>query len=379
MTEIGLTAKGLQDLQRDVIETGLCIMCGACMGHCPYLRKYNGRPVVLDACDSSEAECYQYCPRTPTDWNMLNLTAFGEPYTLDGLGTVKEMFLCRSTNSHIHQKGQDGGIVTTLLTAAMEAGLIDAAIAVKISEDGSTDGFVARSQAEILQCAGNSYEASFSLEAFNRLPKDSNERLGVVGLPCQVEALTKMRAYTSPNRTNVDNIKIIVGLFCGWAMLPYEFHKFLQGIVDLRQLVKFDIPHHPADSFDVYDVSGVKSIKLDDIRQFINPGCRYCLDMTSEFADISVGSGRRMFGWNTVFIRSERGKELYQRAKANGMIEEAPYPGANLEHLKQSSLNKKSLALQAIIDKSSRKDNLLYLDTSSAIKEEFIRLLDKNG
>jgi coenzyme F420 hydrogenase subunit beta len=373
---MGLSAKGLQDLEKEVIEAGLCIMCGACLGHCSYLRRHSGRVVVLDACDSFEVECYQYCPRTPTDWDMLNLTAFGEPYTLDGLGTVKDMFLCRSTNSHIHQKGQDGGIVTTLLTAAMEAGLIDATVAVKMSQDGSTDGFVARSKAEILQCAGNSYEASFSLEAFNRLSKDSNERLGVVGLPCQVEALTKMRAYPSQNRTNVNNVKIIVGLFCGWAMLPYEFHKFLQGIIDFRRLVKCDIPHHPADSFDVYDVSGVKSIRLDDIRQFINPGCGYCLDMTSEFADISVGSGRRMFGWNTVFIRSERGKELYQRARAKGMIEEAPYSSTNLEHLKQSSLNKKSLALQAIIDKSSDKDNLLYLDASLAIKEEFLRLLE---
>ena len=368
-------ASQLQQLKRDVIDAGLCIMCGACLNHCPHIVRYKGRVVVLDDCDRNEAECYGYCPRTPTDWDLLSQTAFGVPYNVDGIGTVRNVFLCRSTSSQIHHEGQDGGVITALLTVALESGLIDAAVEARIADDKSSSGFVARDKEGIIQCAGNNYEASFSLEAFNSLPRDNTERLAVVGLPCQIEALTKMRASASQTRASVENIKFALGLFCGWALLPFQFHRYLREKIDLQQVVKFDIPHHPADTFDIYTTAGVESIKLDDIREFINPACSYCLDMTSEFADISVGSGRRIFGWNTVIIRSKRGEELFEKARANGLLETAPLPSASLEHLKVASLNKKKRALGNIIEKSGSKDNPLYLKGPFTKREAFSSLI----
>ena len=97
--------------------------------------------------------------------------------------------------------------------------------------------------------------------------------------------------------------------------------------------------------------------------------------MTSEFADISVGSGRRMYGWNTVIIRSQRGLELYEKARTRGLIAEIPYPGENLEHLKQASLNKKRRALESIIARSGSKDDLIYLSGSAARRQELLSLI----
>jgi len=379
LAAVSSTAKGLRDLQKEVLDAGLCTMCGACVGHCPYLRRYEGRVVVLDNCDLGNGDCYRYCPRTPTDWDVLNQTAYGAPYTLDGLGTVRHVAMCRSTSSQIHQRGQDGGVVTALLTLALDEGLIDAAVAAITSDDWSPLGIVARSEREILRCAGNSYEASFSLEALNRLPEESQERLAVVGLPCQVEALAKMQAYHTKATARIRNVRLVLGLFCGWALMPRAFHEFLRKTVDPRQVIKFDIPHHPANSFDIYDRSGAISIELDRIRPFVNPGCSYCLDMTSEFADISVGSGRRMYGWNTVVIRSERGQELYEMAQSKGVIAETAYPEENLVHLKRASLNKKKLALERIIHKSGSKDDLIYLAGSATRRQEFLSLLEQGS
>jgi coenzyme F420 hydrogenase subunit beta len=236
---------------------------------------------------------------------------------------------------------------------------------------------VARSEEEVLRCAGNSYEASFSLEALNRLPEESQERLAVVGLPCQVEALGKMRAFPTSDAARIKNVRLTLGLFCGWALLPHAFHEFLRHTVDPREVVKFDIPHHPANTFDIYDRSGVISIGLDRIRPFVNPACSYCMDMTSEFADISVGSGRRMYGWNTVVVRSERGQELYEKAKARGMIAEMAYPRENLAHLKRASLNKKKQALENITRKSGSSDNLIYLACTASRRQDFLSLLER--
>ena len=62
-----MNAKGLRELQEEVLETGLCAYCGACAGACPYLVSYKGRIVILDNCTIPEPQCYKYCPRTDTD------------------------------------------------------------------------------------------------------------------------------------------------------------------------------------------------------------------------------------------------------------------------------------------------------------------------
>lgn len=359
-------------LQKEVLEQNLCVGCGACLGYCPYFKKRKGTVVLVDQCNLFEGECYKYCPRTHLDLSAISQRIFGVAYSFDELGTVKDVFMARSADPVIHQAGQDGGTITTLLMAAMEEGVIDAAVVTRMSDDKSPSGFLARNRAEILRCAGNSYEVSFVLEALNRIPKENNQKLGVVGLPCQVEALAKMKVDPTQNRVSIDNIKLVLGLFCGWALLSNGFHQFLRENVDLSQVVKFDIPHHPADTLDLYTMAGVKSVKLDEIRKFINPACSYCWDMTSEFADISVGSGRRIFGWNTVVVRSKTGAELIDLAKRKGMLVTQPLPEASLSHLRKASLNKKKRALNEIIAKTGDKRKLLYLGLAEAVVERIL-------
>jgi coenzyme F420 hydrogenase subunit beta len=341
-----MEVKGPKELFKEVIDSGLCALCGACTDSCPYLTWYKGRIVLIDNCSRSEGQCYQYCPRTSTDFDAVSQRVFGAPFNKDGLGVAREVFLARSTDAEIGERGQDGGVVTTLLSVALAEGIIDGALETKMSEDKIPYGFIARSREELLQCAGNSYEVSPVLETLNRIPSDSAEKLGVVGLPCQVEAIAKMKTYPPQNRVNIDNIKLVIGLFCGWV-LTNGFHQLLEEKFDLREVVKFDIPHHPAHTFDVYTKSGKESIELEEIRNFINTGCTHCWDMTAEFADISVGSGRAMFrGWNTVIVRSETGSELMDIAKTKNALEIQSIPTESLTHLKKVALNKKQRVLE---------------------------------
>jgi len=230
---------------------------------------------------------------------------FGVPYGEGEIGIVKEVFLARSTDPEIHNKAQDGGIVTTLLSVALTEGMIDGAVETKMDDEKNPHGFIARNREQLLECAGVSYEPSPVLEAINQLPKESTEKLGFVGLPCHVASLSKMKLSPPNNRANIENVKLTIGLFCGWT-LSHGFHQFLRENFDVFNATKFDIPHHPAHSFDVYSKSETQSVDLDKITHFINNACSYCIDMSAEFADISVGSGRAMFkGWNTVIVRTE--------------------------------------------------------------------------
>jgi len=371
-------AKASQRLYDEVVTSGLCTLCGACIGLCPYFRINwrSGTVQRTDICELDEGRCYQYCPRTYTDMDAIYQRVFGVPYDASkvGIGIVRNVFLARSSDADILKRGQDGGVVTTLLWAAMQEGIIDGAVETKMSDDKSPRGSLARNKEEILQCAGNSYEPSGSLESLNRILRDSNEKLAVVGLPCQVAAVSKMKTYPSRNGMDIDNVKLVIGLFCGWSLSPGLFHQFLQGKLDLSQVVKFDIPHHPAHTLDVYTTSGKKSFELEDIRKFINPACRYCCDMTSQFADISVGSGRARFkGWNTVIVRSKIGADLAEIANRKGMIEIQPIPDESLTHLKEAALTKVKRAIQNIIEQTGSNQDLGYFK----IKPELVDALLK--
>jgi len=91
--------------------------------------------------------------------------------------------------------------------------------------------------------------------------------------------------------------------------------------------------------------------------------------MTAEFADISVGSAEGVEGWNTLIIRSHTGRELVEAARAKGIIETAPLPQQNLDHLKEASLLKKKRGLNKVMETTGSDQDLLYLKlTGEAVK-----------
>jgi len=146
----------------------------------------------------------------------------------------------------------------------------------------------------------------------------------------------------------------------------------LRENVDLPQVTKFDIPPPPANRFDVYTLSGVMSFPLEQIREYVMPTCAYCLDMTSEFADISVGSVEGIEGWNTVIVRTDVGAELMEVAKAKGKLETDELAAQNLAHLKEAALLKKTRALKEIANKSGDKKDLLYVGLSQSLADKLL-------
>jgi len=362
--------KGSKELFSEVIEAGLCTVCGACSGSCPYLLPYKGQIRLLENCVLSEGQCYQYCPRTFTDLEIISQKVFGKSLSDAEFGYVEDIYLARTTDPAIGEKSQDGGCVTTCLTVALAANIIDAAVETKLGSDKVPGGFIARTSQEILECAGVSYEPSPVLTILNSIPEDSTKKIAVVGLPCHVASIGKMKVSQPQHRFDINNIKLTIGLFCGWE-LSGDFHDYLRKKIDVNKVTKFDIPHHPAHSFDAYIGSQKTSIDLDEIAGYISGACSYCWDMTAEFADISIGSGRSKYkGWNTVIARTPAGAELIEIARKKGALEVQPIPSENLENLKKAALNKKKKAVSNLAAKSGDPNNLLYFCLPSAVAEK---------
>ena len=364
--------KGCKELISEVIEKNLCCLCGACAGSCPYLTSFKGRIVQMDSCTLADGQCYQYCPRTAMDMDALSRRIFGCPYGEEEMGTFQEVFMARSQDSAIREKGQYGGTVTTLLTTAMEEGLIDRALLTRTEQDKTPKPLVAGNSSEVLDAAGSNYMACSVLEAYNRLPEGNSDRLALVGVPCQVLAFGKMRLEQPRHRFLTDRVALVIGLFCTWALSPSGFHEFLKKSLDLSSAIRFDIPPPPANRFDVYTASGKISLPLEKVREYVMPTCAYCLDMTAEFSDVSVGSVEGIEGWNTVLVRTETGARLIEKARSKGKIEIQELPADKLAHLKEAALIKKKRALKQIVDRTGDRNDLLYVGLPAEVSEKLL-------
>ncbi len=360
--------KGWKNLLTEVIESGLCTLCGACSGFCPYLTYYKGRIVILDNCDRvSDTQCYEYCPRTFTDLDALSQIVFGSSYSIEPIGHAKKVMIARSSDTQIRTRAQYGGVVTTVLSFALDSGLIDGVLLTKTMSDKTPQPFLVRNSEDLAQCTGSNYMACPVLYGYNQFSKRDNagnNRLAIVATPCQVLAITKMKHKPPQNKPDAANIKLVIGLFCTWALAPDRFYHFLKAAVNLDDVTKFDVPPPPASRFDVYAKSGIVSLPLEQVRQFTMPACSYCTDMTSEFADISIGAAEGIEKWNTVIIRTDRGEELWQALTSKNKVEVGELPPQNYEHLTEAALLKRRRALSALREKSGDTKNLLYLGLS---------------
>jgi coenzyme F420 hydrogenase subunit beta len=279
---------------------------------------------------------------------------FGKSYEEIELGLVRKIMMARAKDSLWAKKAQTGGVVSALIDFALRESVVQAAVLTPRDGDLLPQGKIIKSRKEILRCAGSSYVSGPTLEALNKGPWKGEERIGIVGLPCQVLALARMKASTLEKKTPIDRVDLVIGLFCTWALDYKPFIAFLNKQVGNRPIKKLNITPPPERILEITAGGESHQIPVDDIRPFIRPSCRVCLDMTAELSDISVGTVEGKEGWNTVIVRSAKGENLLTRAKKAGIIEIRPLAMNSLSHLKEASLLKKRRALDALNEEGGK-------------------------
>jgi len=370
---------GQQELKTGVLESGLCINCGACVNLCPYNTAYKDRTVVLHACDLEEGRCYAYCPRTPTDLEQLRQALYDPKDLTPELGPFKGLYVTRAADESTRSSAQHGGTVTALVKLALEEGLLDTAVLTEESERFLPQGVSVSDPLGVVRASKSKFVTSPNVAAFNEAAKGGFEKIGVVATPCQALALAKMRLKPEPAKDNhIDKLSLVVGLFCGWALSWRDLARLLKGKADEDSIVGMDIPPSKYECMEVYTTNGTITIPLEEVLPSVKEGCQYCFDMTAEFSDLSVGSARvpegwdAAKGWNQVIVRSRAGQELLDLARSKGVLEFRDLPEGNLEKLKTASMNKKKFCVAALVKKSGSSENLLYLDPQDPVLSRFI-------
>jgi len=336
---------GQKELREMVLNGNLCTGCGACINLCPYFKSYKGKTAILFPCTLSQGRCFAYCPKVEVNLDELSHKFFGRPYDDDPLGSYQSIMISRAGEKIKRAAFQAGGTVSAIIYFAMKKGYLDGTVLTGREGLLPVPRFVSKPESTF-ECVSSKYTAAPTLAALSQGMKDGFKRIGIVATPCQVLATALMRSNPLEEKNFVDPTGLIVGLFCTWALDFRRFEEYISEQVDTERITKIDIPPPPADIMEVHMENGEKmEIPLDEIRRLIPEGCSYCIDMTAEFSDISVGVLEGRPDMNTLIIRTERGRKIVDEARRDGYLIVSDIPKENLTHLQWAATNKKRKAL----------------------------------
>lgn len=317
-------------LMEEVVESGKCIGCAACVTVCPVdvFDYEDERPVDrrTDACVLCVL-CAEVCPvLRPQDSDVADLVDYREPRRDDGYAPYSYACYARATHPDILERAQDGGVTSALLVHALETGTIGGAVLGDVLPDNRQLGRqkLATTEADVLSCAASRYTYSPNNLALQEAMQRDVRPLAVVGVPCQVDGVrlqqnSSIRAAMSAwYRANV---VLTIGLFCSESFTH-------ESIVKLAEIVEV-----PPERIENINIKGKVVVRLDDgtvvnaslkrYREWARPACLYCLDYSAEHADLGLG-GIGLDGWTYTLVRTEAGHRFLQAAIEDGWIETRP-------------------------------------------------------
>jgi coenzyme F420 hydrogenase subunit beta len=239
-------------------------------------------------------------------------------------GVSKDIILARATDPEIHERGQDGGLVSAILLWALDHGYIDAALVSFLEGDGTSwkaiPG-VARTREEILASAGSRYTYSANTMAYADAVAQGAEKLALVGMSCQssVPPAMKVRKAGKPAR----RIALNIGLLCSKTFDDAIFEELFEAKYGLKKqdMVKMNIKG----VFQIWMRNGdYHEVPLKECHAWTREGCERCPDFAAEHADISTGGIGADNDWTLTIVRTDIGREVMDGLVRDGRIEVRP-------------------------------------------------------
>ncbi|MEJ2240873.1 MAG: Coenzyme F420 hydrogenase/dehydrogenase, beta subunit C-terminal domain [Candidatus Bathyarchaeota archaeon] len=342
------------DLEFKIINSGFCTFCGACEAACPVhaITIKEDRIEHFDCSKDIEScpICYNICPHSENLLDESLKFVSDSPIKREGLGYYRRILLAQAADPELRKLGHGGGVVTTLLTNAIEKGIIDSAIVSQAETDVpiKPKALVGEVPDDVFSAVGSKFFPSSVARAYGSAVYEYGKgNIAFVGVPCHVQALRKLEAW---EHKITGNLKVIIGLFCFWTLSFSHLLSFLSKKYNInpKEIKRLDI----LKELIVQTENGKISVPLSEVKPHILTSCETCTDFTSELADISIGSAYPLKEWSTVIIRTKEGEDFFYSAVEAGVINTGVIelePDA-FSHVLQAAVQKRRSALKEISD-----------------------------
>lgn len=330
---------------RQVVLSKLCTGCGTCAGVCPdeaiKMRKFDSEGLYLPDIEDDKCSrcgiCLSCCPGYSVNFEELNSRVFGRQPNDKLLGNYQDCYIGHSNETDVRYNCASGGMVSQLLIFALERGIIDGALVVRMRKDQplETEAFIARTRKEVLDAAKSKYCPVAANEALRQVLKE-NGRFAVVGLPCHIHGIRKAEQVFEALE---ERIVLHIGLMCGHTV-NFKGTEFLLEKMRVRKEQVQEI------SYRGKGWPGYMTIKLGERSNlsipyigswnaywsvfssfFFTPmRCMTCPDQTNELSDISFGDAWlpelecERLGKSIIIERTKVGADLLRSMSLAGAI-----------------------------------------------------------
>lgn len=317
-------------VKNEVWDKILCMHCGTCVGMCPNnaisIEKDDGEHEL--SLDISKCNRCGICARVCPLLHSLSQTSS------IAMNPVTGCYIGYSTNRNVRWRSSSGGLVTTLLCYALEKGIIDGALVIRMKQNKpfEPEMILAQTKKEIMDASTSRYQpvpANIGIKEI--LKKDG--KYAIVGLPCHILGFRKAENINEELRKRVH---MHFGLFC-LHTLSFSGTEFMLKKIGIpkRNVVGLNYRGEgwPGKISIKLKNGGEKNLDFSSTWEtifgsfFFTPiPCLICPDMTARFSDLSFGDAwfsklrSDKQGWSVVLARSDQGERFLQDARSEGWI-----------------------------------------------------------
>jgi len=332
---IGKVQKGWKELFEEVIQTGKCVYCGACGAFCANILFDKEKEIPIEdgsckdmnTCKDGYGLCYNLCPKTETETIPLTLLdnwVFGKKHDKI-LGHYLKIISIKLTEKARESIPANAGPLTGLLWLAMENDLVDSSIITDKDDSFRPSPMIAQNSQDIFKGIGYKPSQGPLLSLLGGAINKESVDIAVVGTPCQIQALRKLQNHPAFDYEAYDLVSLAIGTFC----FGTYYNQLLEMVFEEFGVKSSEINEIGTDKdnfkMKIINNSTVKEIPLNYLyEKAIRKACFSCSDYTASFADLSIGKFGSKNGWNTLIVRTERGKQVYDLAIEHEFIETIP-------------------------------------------------------
>jgi coenzyme F420 hydrogenase subunit beta len=281
------------------------------------------------------------------------------------IGKVIELTAARAMDTAIRKRATDGGAVTAILIHLFNTGRIDGAIVTRQTGPFNREPYLAITREDIIESAGFYFDTSHgfkhfghnystyspSVQEFRPMIEKGLHRIAIVGSPCQIKAVRKIETL---GIVPSDAIKFHLGLFCSGNFTFSEDDRYrLEKIADFKwdDVVKINIKENLMIHLKGQRILSIPIEKLDSMKRY---ACRFCMDYSAEYADISFGGIGAKEGWTTVITRSPLGRAVVADARGRTIETTSKNDGLTISAADSLDIVRQSSAIKLNAAKKNR-------------------------